>query len=127
MFPGPGANIYRNEAGEPTGWDYPAEPDEADVADAYYDRDPQEEEDLDDRAEAEVLAEAAAEAIAGDLLGDLGIGAERLRSEAARLAEDLGALDEQARRAGGLDLTPAARDDLDAVLAELAAVRETLR
>jgi hypothetical protein len=27
MFPGPGANIYRNEAGEPIGWDYPSEPD----------------------------------------------------------------------------------------------------
>lgn len=22
MFPGPGATIYRNEAGEPTGWSY---------------------------------------------------------------------------------------------------------
>lgn len=26
-FPGPGAQIYRNEAGEPLGWDYPSEPD----------------------------------------------------------------------------------------------------
>ncbi|MCL4414438.1 MAG: hypothetical protein M1522_06795 [Actinobacteria bacterium] len=25
MFPGPGAQIYRNEAGEPIGWDYPGE------------------------------------------------------------------------------------------------------
>lgn len=25
MFPGPGANIIRNEAGEPLGWDYPSE------------------------------------------------------------------------------------------------------
>lgn len=24
MFPGPGAQIYRNEAGEPIGWDYPS-------------------------------------------------------------------------------------------------------
>lgn len=23
MFPGPGAVVYRNEAGEPLGWDYP--------------------------------------------------------------------------------------------------------
>lgn len=27
LFPGPGANIIRNEAGEPLGWDYPPEPD----------------------------------------------------------------------------------------------------
>lgn len=26
MFPGPGAQVYRNEAGEPIGWDYPSEP-----------------------------------------------------------------------------------------------------
>lgn len=25
MFPGPGASIIRNEAGEPLGWDYPGE------------------------------------------------------------------------------------------------------
>lgn len=25
MFPGGGAQIYRNEAGEPIGWDYPAD------------------------------------------------------------------------------------------------------
>lgn len=25
MFPGPGAQIYRNEAGEPLGWDYPSD------------------------------------------------------------------------------------------------------
>jgi rubrerythrin len=30
-FPGPGAHIYRNEAGEPIGWDYPSED-----AGAYY-------------------------------------------------------------------------------------------
>jgi len=24
MFPGPGADIIRNEAGEPLGWDYPS-------------------------------------------------------------------------------------------------------
>jgi len=27
MFPGAGAQIYHNEAGEPLGWDYPSEPD----------------------------------------------------------------------------------------------------
>ena len=25
MFPGPNAVVYRNEAGEPIGWDYPAD------------------------------------------------------------------------------------------------------
>lgn len=24
-FPGPGAHVYRNEAGEPIGWDYPSD------------------------------------------------------------------------------------------------------
>lgn len=27
MFPGPGAQIYYNEAGEVLGWDYPPDPD----------------------------------------------------------------------------------------------------
>jgi len=27
MFPGPHAQVYYNEAGEPLGWDYPSEPD----------------------------------------------------------------------------------------------------
>jgi hypothetical protein len=31
MFPGPNANIYRNEVGEVLGWDYPAEPEYCDV------------------------------------------------------------------------------------------------
>jgi hypothetical protein len=35
MFPGAGATIYRNEAGEVTGWDYPAEPDYDPFADLY--------------------------------------------------------------------------------------------
>lgn len=50
MFPGPGAQIYRNEAGEPIGWDYPGE----------YERDRHE----DDRADAmcEELHEAAQDA-----------------------------------------------------------------
>ena len=29
MFPGPNAQIYYNEAGEPEGWDYPSEDDGA--------------------------------------------------------------------------------------------------
>lgn len=36
MFPGPGAQVYYNDAGEPLGWDYPSDPD---PADAYDDRD----------------------------------------------------------------------------------------
>lgn len=35
MFPGAGAVVYRNEAGEPLGWDYPGEY-EPDL-DAFYD------------------------------------------------------------------------------------------
>lgn len=27
MFPGPSAVVYRNDAGEPIGWDYPSEDD----------------------------------------------------------------------------------------------------
>jgi len=26
MFPGPNAQVYYNDAGEPLGWDYPSEP-----------------------------------------------------------------------------------------------------
>lgn len=44
MFPGPGAQVYRNEAGEPLGWDYPGDGDDPgdyddgqhDAADAAY-------------------------------------------------------------------------------------------
>jgi hypothetical protein len=43
MFPGAGAVVYRNEAGEPLGWDYPSEPDPYDAYDEdprdYYDED----------------------------------------------------------------------------------------
>ena len=35
MFPGPGARVYYNEAGEPLGWDYPADPEEHDPYDDY--------------------------------------------------------------------------------------------
>ena len=33
MFPGPGAQIYRNESGEPLGWDYPDAYDPGDPGD----------------------------------------------------------------------------------------------
>lgn len=33
MFPGPGAQVYYNEAGEPLGWDYPSEPEPHDGPD----------------------------------------------------------------------------------------------
>lgn len=36
MFPGAGAQVYYNEAGEPLGWDYP--PDPGDMYDADEDR-----------------------------------------------------------------------------------------
>lgn len=36
MFPGPNANVYYNEAGEPLGWDYPSddEPEYCDICGA---------------------------------------------------------------------------------------------
>ena len=37
-FPGAGAQVYRNEAGEPIGWDYPYA-DEPPDPDDYYDGD----------------------------------------------------------------------------------------
>jgi hypothetical protein len=59
MFPGPGATIYRNEAGEVLGWDYPPDEgffdyDDDEVArrDAYY-------EELADRAAEEWEEEEA--------------------------------------------------------------------
>jgi len=45
MFPGAGAQIYRNEAGEVTGWDYPSEPDYDPFADLEFDYDEDEEDD----------------------------------------------------------------------------------
>ena len=42
MFPGAGAQIYRNEAGEVTGWDYPnydEPPDPEEDRDYYQDND----------------------------------------------------------------------------------------
>lgn len=47
MFHGPGARIYRNEAGEPTGWDYPSSDDPHDPDD-YLDRDDRVDPDLDE-------------------------------------------------------------------------------
>lgn len=37
MFPGPGARIYRNDAGEPLGWDYPDDDGPPDPDDWYGD------------------------------------------------------------------------------------------
>jgi hypothetical protein len=46
MFPGPGAQVYYNEAGEPLGWDYPSydepENDPYDDIDDYFDDDERE-------------------------------------------------------------------------------------
>jgi len=40
MFPGPGARIDRNEAGEPIGWDYPSMAEDDPYDEAYpYDED----------------------------------------------------------------------------------------
>lgn len=38
MFPGAGAQVYYNEAGEPLGWDYPSSDDPHDP-DGWYDSD----------------------------------------------------------------------------------------
>ena len=47
MFPGPHAHVYRNEAGEPVGWDYPDDgPPETDPYDDY--DDDLEDDDLED-------------------------------------------------------------------------------
>jgi hypothetical protein len=47
MFPGPGARVDYNEAGEPLGWDYPSEDDPYDPFEEMYDRDV-DDEDYDD-------------------------------------------------------------------------------
>lgn len=39
MFPGAHASVYRNEAGEPIGWDYPSRDDEWHDPDAYLNED----------------------------------------------------------------------------------------
>jgi hypothetical protein len=51
VFPGAGAQVYYNEAGEPLGWDYPGEPDPGDAqddADFYADFDADYDEDEED-------------------------------------------------------------------------------
>jgi hypothetical protein len=45
MFPGPGAQIYTNEAGEPLGWDYPSSDDPYDPDDYLNDDDPEEDDE----------------------------------------------------------------------------------
>ncbi len=52
MFPGAGAQIYRNEAGEPVSWDYPGydegpDPDDFDV----YDDEPEDEDEWEDEGD----------------------------------------------------------------------------
>jgi len=53
MFPGAGATVYRNEAGEPTGWDYPSEPDPNEWADEYDRWEADDDDDADGWAETE--------------------------------------------------------------------------
>lgn len=53
MFPGAGAQVYRNEAGEPIGWDYPSDDIDIDVI-----QDREEEYEISyERAEDEILWE----------------------------------------------------------------------
>ena len=40
MWPGPGAEIIRNEAGEVLGWDNPSYDDPSEPYDGYYDEEP---------------------------------------------------------------------------------------
>lgn len=48
MFPGPSAQIYRNDAGEVLGWDYPPDPSEY-YEDDFYEADhPDADEDPDE-------------------------------------------------------------------------------
>lgn len=68
MFPGAGAQIYYNEAGEPTGWDYPQYdegPDPDDFDEYDYDEDPEDAESDDavcDRCGEEFPPEQAPQA-----------------------------------------------------------------
>lgn len=45
MFPGAGAHVYRNEAGEPIGWDYPSDEPDYDPYDGLDDQYEDEDED----------------------------------------------------------------------------------
>ncbi len=80
------------------------------------------EEDARRAEDAEDVLDAALDLIAG-----LGVGAEVLGQDAHRLARDLDYLDELAGEVGALDLPPALRADLEAVVDELAGVRQALR
>ncbi len=51
MFPGAGATVYRNEAGEPLGWDYPSESDDSHRDDPYGAEDDHCDEDADEDAD----------------------------------------------------------------------------
>lgn len=57
MFPGAGAQVYYNEAGEPTGWDYPdlGGPPDPDDYDDYDDYDDELDYDDDDEPQAASL------------------------------------------------------------------------
>lgn len=49
MFPGAGAVVYYNEAGEPLGWDYPSPDDEvAEYQSEWMEHNPPEDEEYDD-------------------------------------------------------------------------------
>ena len=48
MFPGANAHVYYNEAGEPTGWDYPSYADDAFDPDDWYEQNVWEDEDEDE-------------------------------------------------------------------------------
>lgn len=63
MFPGAGAQVYYNEAGEPLGWDYPDYDPQYDDPeyDAYYEDEMSEEE----WEEREAIAEEAKEKFGG--------------------------------------------------------------
>jgi hypothetical protein len=64
MFPGAGANIYRNEAGEVLGWDYPSEPDPYDYDDErpeVWDEDDDDEPEPDEEPEPEQFIDPATE------------------------------------------------------------------
>ena len=53
MFPGPSASVYRNEAGEVLGWDYPSRDDESYDPDDYLAGDTYDEEGDEDHDEEE--------------------------------------------------------------------------
>lgn len=108
MFPGPHAVIYRNEAGEPIGWDdAPYEPDPYDEYDDAAFADVPDEDDEDDPEPTELAA--AEDEIA------------RLRR---RLREQDVALDERTRRVDDLERELSRKEDaVTALTDELEVVR----